>query len=79
MRETVAYLMLTMSHETPRLIQQQAKHQWNRAKPWPLLARKTAILVGTGVSGSAIGELLQAFGLNVIGVSRTVRAEKGIR
>ena len=77
MRETIAYLMLTMSHETPRLVQQQAKHQWNRAKPWPLLARKTALLVGTGVSGSAVGELLQAFGMNVIGVSRTVRAEKG--
>lgn len=45
--------------------------------PWPLLARKTAILVGTGVSGSAVGKLLQAFGMNVIGVSRTVRAEKG--
>jgi D-2-hydroxyacid dehydrogenase (NADP+) len=77
MRETVAYLMLTMSHDTPRLVRQQAQRQWDRGKPWPLLARKTAMLVGTGISGSAVGELLQAFGMRVIGVSRTPRAEKG--
>jgi D-2-hydroxyacid dehydrogenase (NADP+) len=77
MRETVAYLMLTMSHDTPRLLRQQAKHIWDRTRPWPLLSRKTAVVVGTGVSGSAVGELLQAFGLRVIGVSRTPRAEKG--
>lgn len=77
MRETVAYLMLTMSHDTPRLVRQQAQHRWDRGKPWPLLARKTAVLVGTGISGSAVGQLLQAFGLRVIGVSRTPRAEQG--
>jgi phosphoglycerate dehydrogenase-like enzyme len=77
MRETVAYLMLTMSHDTPRLVRQQAQHRWDRGRPWPLLARKTAVLVGTGISGSAVGQLLQAFGLRVIGVSRTPRAEQG--
>jgi phosphoglycerate dehydrogenase-like enzyme len=77
MRETVAHLMLNMSRETPRLVRQQAEHRWDRSKPWPLLARKTAVLVGTGVSGGAVGELLQAFGLHVIGVSRTPRTEKG--
>jgi phosphoglycerate dehydrogenase-like enzyme len=35
------------------------------------------VLVGTGVSGSAVGELLQAFGMHTIGVSRTPRAERG--
>jgi D-2-hydroxyacid dehydrogenase (NADP+) len=77
MRETVAYLMLTLSHETPRLVRQQAEHRWDRSRPWPLVARKTAVLVGTGISGSAVGELLQAFGLRVVGVSRTPRSEKG--
>ncbi len=77
MRETVAFLMLSLSHDTPRLMRQQAEHRWDRSTPWPLVARKTAVLVGTGVSGSAVGELLQAFGLRVIGVSRTPRAEKG--
>jgi len=77
MRETVAYLMLTMSHDTPRLVRHQAAHRWSRDRPWPLLAGKIAVLAGTGVSGSAVGELLQAFGLRVIGVSRTPRTEKG--
>jgi phosphoglycerate dehydrogenase-like enzyme len=77
MRETVAYLMLSLSHSTPRLVRDQAAHRWDRDKPWPLLARKTAVLVGTGVSGSAVGELLQAFGMHVIGVSRTPRAQRG--
>jgi D-2-hydroxyacid dehydrogenase (NADP+) len=77
MRETVATLMLTLSHDTPRLVRQQAEHRWDRSQPWSLVARKTAVLVGTGVSGGAVGELLQAFGMRVIGVSRTPRAEKG--
>src|SRR3954454_20172824 len=77
MRETVAYLMLTLSRDTPRLVRQQAEHRWDRSRPWPLVARKTAVLVGTGISGSAVGELLQAFGLRVVGVSRTPRSEKG--
>jgi D-2-hydroxyacid dehydrogenase (NADP+) len=77
MRETVAYLMLSISHDTPLLVRNQAAHRWDRDKPWPLVARKTAVLVGTGVSGSAVGELLQAFGMHVIGVSRTPRTERG--
>ena len=77
MRETVATMMLTLSHDTPRLVRQQADHRWDRSRPWSLLARKTAVLVGTGVSGSAVGELLQAFGMRVIGVSRTPRTQKG--
>jgi phosphoglycerate dehydrogenase-like enzyme len=77
MRETVAYLMLSLSHDTPRLVRDQAGHRWNRDQPWPLVARKTAVLVGTGVSGRAVGELLQAFGMHVIGVSRTPREEPG--
>jgi phosphoglycerate dehydrogenase-like enzyme len=77
MRETVAYLMLSLSHDTPRLVRDQAAHRWDRDRPWPLVARKTAVLVGTGVGGSAVGDLLQAFGMHVIGVSRTPRAEPG--
>ena len=76
MRETVAYLMLSLSHNTLRLARDQAARRWNRDRPWPLLARKCAVLVGTGVSGSAVAALLKAFGMRVIGVSRTPRVEK---
>jgi phosphoglycerate dehydrogenase-like enzyme len=77
MRETVAYLMLALSHDTPRLMRLQTERRWDRSKPWTLLARRTAVVVGTGVSGSAVGRLLQAFGLRVIGVSRSPREDHG--
>jgi phosphoglycerate dehydrogenase-like enzyme len=77
MRETVAFFMLSLAHNVPRLVRDQAAHRWDRSQPWSLLARKTVVLAGTGVSGSAVGELLQAFGMHVIGVSRTPRVEKG--
>jgi len=77
MRETVAYLMLAISRDAPGLMRRHLERRWDRGKPWRLIARKTAVVVGTGVSGSAVGELLQAFGLRVIGVSRTPRKERG--
>jgi phosphoglycerate dehydrogenase-like enzyme len=77
MRETVAWLMLTMSRDTPRLVRQQAEHRWDRSRPWPLLAGKSAVVVGTGVIGSAVGHLLRALGLLVVGVSRTPRQAEG--
>jgi phosphoglycerate dehydrogenase-like enzyme len=76
MRETVTYFMLSLSHNTPRLVRDQAARRWDRDKPWSLLARKTAVLAGTGVSGSAVAALLKAFGMRVIGISRTPRSEK---
>jgi phosphoglycerate dehydrogenase-like enzyme len=74
MRETVAHLMLAVSHETPRLVRDQAAHRWDRSRPWLLLAGKTAVVVGVGLSSTAIAGLLKAFGMRVIGVSRTPRA-----
>lgn len=77
MRETVVYLMLTLSHDTPRLMRQQAAHRWDRSRRWPLLAGKTAFVVGTGVCGTAVAQLLQSLGMRVIGVSRTPRDAEG--
>jgi D-2-hydroxyacid dehydrogenase (NADP+) len=76
MRETVLHLMLSMAHDSNRLVANRAQHLWER-RPWPLLAGKTALVVGTGVSASAIGKLLQALGMRVIGVSRTPRTADG--
>jgi D-2-hydroxyacid dehydrogenase (NADP+) len=42
-----------------------------------LLAGKTAAVIGTGVAGSAIGSLLQALEMQVVGVSRTPRQVAG--
>src|SRR5262249_49320770 len=77
MRETVATLMLGVARAVPRLAGNKAAHRWDRGARWPLLSGKTAVVVGIGVSGSAIGELLKAFGMRVIGVTRTPRAVAG--
>jgi D-2-hydroxyacid dehydrogenase (NADP+) len=76
MRETVLHLMLSVAHDSNRAVSDRSRRLWER-RPWPLLAGKTALVVGTGVSGSAIGKLLQAVGMRVIGVSRTPRNAEG--
>ena len=77
MRETVAHLMLSVARQARGLAAQQSAHQWNRGEPWALLAGKTAVLVGVGISGIAIAQLLKAFGMRVVGASRTPRAVEG--
>jgi len=77
MRETVAYLMLSLSHDTRRLVEQQREHRWDRSRPWSLLCGKTAVIVGVGLRGTAIARLLNAFGMRVVGVSRTPREVEG--
>jgi phosphoglycerate dehydrogenase-like enzyme len=77
MRETVATLMLALSRDVGRLVNNKAAHRWERGERWPLLAGKTAVIVGIGVSGIAIGELLKAFGMRVVGVTRTPRPVAG--
>jgi D-2-hydroxyacid dehydrogenase (NADP+) len=76
MREMAAHLMLSLSHDVIRQVEDQKAHVWDR-RMWTLLYEKTAVVVGIGVSGSAIGELLSAFGMHVIGVTRTARQIDG--
>jgi phosphoglycerate dehydrogenase-like enzyme len=73
MRESAVWLMLAVSRGAERLVHAKDAHRWERGERWPLLAGKTAVVVGIGVSGIAIGELLKAFGMRVVGVSRTPR------
>jgi len=77
MRETVAYMLLNLSHDTRRLVQQQTDHRWDRSRPWPLLAGKTAVIAGVGYSSTEVARLLKALGMRVVGVSRTPRAIDG--
>lgn len=76
MRETVLHLMLSVSHDSNGLVRDKAAHRWDRCE-WPLLAGKTAVVVGTGVAGSAIGSVLQVLGMRVVGVSRMPRQVAG--
>lgn len=72
MSETVAFLMLSVAHEAPILAQNQQARQWER-RPWRLLHGKTALICGVGHSSTAVAHLLKAFGLRVLGASRTPR------
>jgi D-2-hydroxyacid dehydrogenase (NADP+) len=71
-RETVLHLMQSVGRDSLGLASDKAARRWDR-RPWPLLAGKTAVVIGTGVAGSAIGSLLRALGMRVVGVSRTPR------
>jgi D-2-hydroxyacid dehydrogenase (NADP+) len=76
MRETVLLLVLSVSHDSNRLVADKNASRWER-RPWPLLAGKTAAVIGTGVAGSAIGAVLQALGMHVVGISGTPRDVEG--
>jgi D-2-hydroxyacid dehydrogenase (NADP+) len=76
MRETVVYLMMAVSRDVKGLVEEQKAHIWNR-RFYSLFTGKTAVIVGIGVVGIAIGQLLKAFRMHVIGVTRTPRAVEG--
>jgi len=77
MRETVALLILGVTRNVRRLVDHQHARIWERGDPWPLLSGKTALVIGSGVSGSAIGKLLQAFGMKTVVATRTPRSVDG--
>jgi D-2-hydroxyacid dehydrogenase (NADP+) len=76
MREHVVYLMMAVSRGAARQVEDKKAHFWQR-RLWSTLNGKTAVIVGIGVIGIAIGELLKAFGMQVVGVTRTPRVIAG--
>jgi D-2-hydroxyacid dehydrogenase (NADP+) len=76
MREEVVYLMMAVSRDAVRAVEDKKARHWER-RLWSTLSGKTAVIVGIGVIGIAIGELLKALGMNVVGVTRTPRAVAG--
>jgi D-2-hydroxyacid dehydrogenase (NADP+) len=76
MRETVVYLMMGVSRGVARLVEDQKAHVWDR-RLYSLFNGKTAVIAGVGVIGTAIGQLLKAFGMHVVGVTRTPRPVEG--
>ena len=76
MREEIVYLMMAVSRNALQAAEDKRTRHWER-RLWRTLDGKTAVIVGIGVVGIAIGELLKALGMTVIGVSRTPRAIGG--
>jgi D-2-hydroxyacid dehydrogenase (NADP+) len=76
MREEIVYLMMAVSRNALQAAEDKRSRHWER-RLWSTLDGKTAVIVGIGVVGIAIGEMLKALGMTVIGVSRTPRAIAG--
>jgi D-2-hydroxyacid dehydrogenase (NADP+) len=69
-------MMMAISRDAVRAVGDQKAHFWER-RLWSTLHGKTAAIAGTGVVGAAIGKLLKALGMHVIGVTRTPRPAAG--
>ncbi|HTV27255.1 MAG TPA: D-2-hydroxyacid dehydrogenase [Xanthobacteraceae bacterium] len=76
MREQVLYLMMGVSRDVARQVEDKKAHVWQR-RLWSTLDGKTAVIAGVGVVGIAIGESLKALGMTVVGVTRTPREIPG--
>jgi phosphoglycerate dehydrogenase-like enzyme len=76
MRETVLFLMQAMSRKVTSIAANREAQRWERRR-WPLLAGKTAVIAGVGISSTATAALLKTLGMRVVGVSRTPREVAG--
>ena len=76
MREQVVYLMMAVSRNATRQVEDYQHRIWKR-RLWSTLHGKTAVIFGIGMVGAAIGEILKALGMHVVGVTRTPRQVDG--
>jgi phosphoglycerate dehydrogenase-like enzyme len=72
MAEMAFLYMLNLARRFPQMLDNQRSRQWKR---WDQvrLAGKTALIVGTGMVAAALAPRCKAFGMKVLGVSRTPR------
>src|SRR6202451_4666828 len=67
-------MMMAISRDAVRAVGDQKAHFWER-RLWSTLHGKTAAIAGSGIVGSAIGEMLKALGMHVIDIPRAPRYE----
>lgn len=65
--------MLALARDLPAFVRDQAAQRWIK-RDQPLLHGKTLVIAGTGLIASALAQRAAAFGMKVIGLSRTPRA-----
>lgn len=70
--EYVLGLVLSLAKGFPRTTLSQREKRWD-FRHAETITGKTALVVGAGNIGSAVGELLRAAGMRVVGVARTAR------
>ena len=77
MSEMAMLLMLALNRDLPRAIRNQDRMIWER---WPgkLLYHKKVGILGVGAVGGEIARKCKAFGMTVLGISRTKREMNGV-
>lgn len=76
MSELVFLLMLALTRNFRRILDNQRERRWQRW-PQPLLCGKTIVIVGVGAVAEALALRCQAFGMKVLGVSGSDRQPPG--
>jgi phosphoglycerate dehydrogenase-like enzyme len=76
MSELVFLAMLALTRDFPRMLRNQQSATWERW-PQPLLAGKTAVIVGVGAISECLAPRCRAFGMHVVGVSGSPRQVEG--
>lgn len=74
--EATLALMLALVRDLPRAIRNQRERVWDRFMP-SLLKNKTVGIFGLGVIAEELGPKCKAFGMNVVGITSTVRDVAG--
>ena len=77
MRETVVYLMMGVSRDVEDGWSTSRRRMSGTGDFTAFSLAKPRSIVGVGVVGIAIGQLLRAFDMHVVGVTRTPRAGRG--
>ena len=73
--QTVMLYLLALSRDLPRLGRAQAARQWDPCPAQDLHGLRLGI-VGLGEIGSEVARLADAFGMEVVGLRRTVRGDE---
>ncbi|XQY92493.1 D-2-hydroxyacid dehydrogenase [Metabacillus sp. HB246100] len=77
MAEYCLSMMLQVSRQTKKLIENEQNHVWDRKVKMDELYGKTVYIIGAGAIGTATANLAKAFGMKVLGMNRDGRAVKG--
>jgi phosphoglycerate dehydrogenase-like enzyme len=67
--------LLMLNHGVPHFVTRQREARWDQVHATPI-AGKTVVIVGVGALGSAAAKLARQFGMRVLGVSRSAKANR---
>jgi phosphoglycerate dehydrogenase-like enzyme len=73
--QTALLYLLALGRDMPRLARAQAAHRWEPGRAQDLHGLRLGV-VGMGEIGSEVARLAMAFGMDVIGLRRTVRGNE---